>query len=557
MMKTLLLLIFSFSVFAGEITCEDGNCDANIDSAELYSSEKLNDSYLSIKAPTEKVSIKSGDKTSPRNLKIFIDENNGKGLDVDMTSTKIDNDAANTIIFSDYISNLNFKSNGKTGVDAKTASYKCAQKVLSGGLGEDVKQDFIDRRLVNPSIPSDRCVADDLNIVKNNQYSCPEGFEDNGDTTLKSTRWVKKRKCRGLSQRKMCVEKKVKITCKWLAANVNGCNKSPPPNFADVVWKYNSAFCSSANSGFYAERPAVVRTEKWLKDMRKTYSDKVICNLVTDRVGKLNQYYKSKYVSTISGAGYNRQETATYNTSTNKMYLNMYYGRWYGSRGGGVNADLNAYIPSGHILKRYINHRGCYQSRGKYASNFKSIFDKGCGPGFSFKNGRSKYSFNIDTLSGRFDSSYPTMYRKHTYELCEYDSFGEYYCYGHKTVYGKYPSPGWWVTGSYSFIHSYYDGYVSGMNYKGSPRQYEGSGSPAAVNCYKSGGSVVCRIAYLNSYDLTDDEWGYYYGTRVVKIENSSFLAAVSHANWQVRFEVMTPVGSLMEIVQMFGVGVF
>lgn len=594
-MRVLFLFIISFKLFAGEITCEDGGCTPSINNLGLSLGEGLTESYISIEGNNEDLNIKANEKTTPRNVKLHLNKNLGNNLNIELSSSKESNDAANAMVFADHIGNLSLINNGKNGVDSLVSSVLCAQKILNGDMGEDVKNNFLNLRANNPSIPEDRCVAKDFDYVKNTKYACQEGFPELTEPKITTTRWLKKKRCSGGASRKMCVEKKVRIKCKWLAAYINGCGKTPPPNFSDVVWQYDPAFCKDGSSGFYANRPDVIKTEDWVNLQRaKGYSDEVICNIATDRVGKLNAHYKSSMVSKIFGGSsvyYSNQEVATYNPNNNKFYLNMYWGQWYGYTKNGRDVNPNGYIPPSFKLTKYLAHRSCYEGYSKYASHLKMyMLDFYCGNSFNSKEvfGSGSYSFflgrpkNYSTKYALETSSTQTVsYCDTSDPYCKIESYsGEscpsnavnckctsncicwwgpcskpqftYELYKKSTPRFNIVSPGYWSTSSEPTATHHYD---NGYHY---------SGGANYIRCYKNGSNIDCKFARNGIYNypcttyfgdsttcqglLLEDPYNYY---------RSKFQGEASSESWQIKFEAMAPTGNVVEVFQKRGEGCY
>lgn len=609
-MRVLFLFIISFNLFAGEITCENGGCTPNVDNLGLSLGEGLSESYISIEGNDNDLIIKANEKTSPRNIKLHLNKNLGSNLNIDLSSSKENNDGADTMIFADHIGNLSLINNGKNGIDSLASSVLCAQKILNGDMGEDVKNNFLNLRANDSSIPEDRCVAKDFDYVKNTKYACQEGFPELSEPKITTTRWLKKKRCSGGAERKMCVEKKVRIKCKWLAAYVNGCGKTPPPNFSDVVWKYSSSLCKNGSSGFYADRPDVIKTEKWLKEQKaRGYSDEVICNIATDRVGKLNAHYKSSMVSKIfegSSVYYSKQEAVTYNPNNNKFYLNMYWGTWWGYTGNGRNVNPNGYIPPNFKLTKYLAHRSCYEGYSKYASHLKRyMLDFSCDNSF---NSYSDYSSGAYSFFAGKPKNYSTKYALETASVqtvsycdtrdpyCRRDSYSGESCPSNAVnckcikncglcffgpcskpeftyeLYNKYTpnhnivSPGHWSTSSEPTATHYYD---SDKHYKGGANY---------IRCYKNGFSLECRFArnIISSYTYYVHDGQI---TSCFKLENTFSLSGVkylcgvnpyinyynkskfqneaSSESWQIKFEAMAPTGNVVEIFQKRGEGCY
>lgn len=603
-MRALFLFIISFNLFAGEITCENGGCNPSINNLGISLGEGLTESYISIEGNNEDLTIKANEKTSPRNIKLHLNKNLGNNLNIELSSSKENNDAADAMVFADHIGDLNLVSNGKNGVDSLASSVLCAQKIMNGDMGEDVKTNFLNLRANDSSIPEDRCVAKDFDYIRNTKYACQEGFPELPDATLKTTRWLKKKRCSGGAERKMCVEKKVRIKCKWLAAYVDGCGKTPPPNFSDVVWQYDSALCKDGSSGFYADRPDIIKTEKWLKEQKaEGYSDEVICNIATDRVGKLNAHYKNSMVSKIinqndmNSGEYVKQEAVTYNPINNKFYLNMYWGRFWGYAKNGRDVIPDTYIPPDFKVIRHVKHRSCYEGYSKYNYHLKALMDMSCDNPFSRREAFSFYSYGL--FDGTY--SYSEKYaRAGEFELVNYDCTGMHGCESREINYliscdayqdayscecsdncGWFPNgipqfrakyfllrkqvynitnPGKWSDGDEpTAFHHYNDGehYATAQSY---------------MRCFKSGNDIPCRFTFNSGYQMEDDRlcrpqhvldhvldsdpcYVTVAPNPYINQLRTTWNPEASSRAWQVVFEVMSPTGNIVEIFQKRGEG--
>lgn len=299
----LLMLLSYYSIAQDQITCENGSCDYDTDLTISNDADEADFTKFNIESPSDNIEVVTTSGESPRNIRMSLEQGSitdSKDVSVNLSSNLTANDSGEVILFADTINDLNLTLNGRNGSDSTTASEICATEILAGLHGADVKNIFLSNRSSDPTLPVDKCVAKDLEDIQSQKFSCDLTFTENVNDQLTTTRWVKKKQCEGLAQRKMCVKRKVNISCRWNADRITGsssgvcCDQGDPssgekkPPGGGVVgigdWSCIPSLCDSDNNGWTILFPTVNMDESYVKDRRSIgMSDADICDEITGR----------------------------------------------------------------------------------------------------------------------------------------------------------------------------------------------------------------------------------------------------------------------------------
>jgi hypothetical protein len=144
----------------------------------------------------------------------------GQSLDLNLSSTTTNSNAADSMIIGDIFNRLNIRSNGYSGINGKTASQICADTYKQGidGFGTLAKNEFDQRRLFDLSMPQNSCVDIDVQYLQDNNFTCDEeGYQEipNLDPSVLVQRLKGKNRCIGLSYHNVCLSRTVRVSCNW------------------------------------------------------------------------------------------------------------------------------------------------------------------------------------------------------------------------------------------------------------------------------------------------------------------------------------------------------
>ena len=374
-MKTLLLALImtiGFNSYAQNISCGDGNCSYDND-LDIRNDQNLSSfTQFDVHNLENNLQITTPVGAAPRNVKLSINNIDGGISDflLSLRSTRKGFGGGSAVIIGSKTKNMSVDVSGRKGDDALNASYVCANKVLNGEFGEAIKSRFLTMRIGNPALPADQCTQDDLLSVQGNQFSCGAGFTEFDGININASRWTPRRECTSRSERNLCVQRRMKITCTWLAEKLpgrsscemsswngdNGFNPRPRGGGAGgKQWSCDPSVSSASASGWKITFDPFFKDEAWIGSRRLGgMTDEDICDELTQRHDDYisgfpelvaNNYENINGVTTSIGAD---------SRLVNKKTLSVSRGSWLGNFSGAAvasNPDRVITMPSsGHVL---------------------------------------------------------------------------------------------------------------------------------------------------------------------------------------------------------------
>lgn len=255
MLVAFLFFITSFNVIAQEtIECQKDYCSIPSNIQLIKSSEFLSFSSFDLISQDEDIEI---DTTSfSRDFKVLLNSYNHQGINLDVKghSTKDNKTGSNFFIFADSIGNLNINNKGFDGKIHLNASDICSQDILAGKYGFKIKNLYEERRENDPNLPLS-CDDTDLTSVRiHSVHACEENFESIPSDNLTAKRQRIYRQCSGDASRKLCLSKKMKLTCLWYGARAIGdtscCGTGSLPKINPSDWSCEESSCSETQSGW-------------------------------------------------------------------------------------------------------------------------------------------------------------------------------------------------------------------------------------------------------------------------------------------------------------------
>jgi hypothetical protein len=344
-----LMMTVGMNAHSQAIYCGDGSCsydpDLDIRNDENFSSFSQFDVFnlentLQITTPSDQ---------APRNVKLSVSNVEGSINDIliNLRSSKKGFAGGSAIVLSPKNKNMSIDVSGRKGNDALNASYVCANKVLNGEFGEAIKSRFLTMRINDPSLPSDQCTQADLLSVQGNQFSCGEGFSEFDGINILANRWTPRRECTSQSQRNLCVQRRMKITCTWLAEKIPGRSSCEPTNSngddgfnprprgggaGGKNWICDPAVASDFASGWKIVFDPVYKDEAWVQSRRLAgMTDEDVCDEITQRFGDYMQGFSDvvgNYYENINSV----KTTLGVNSEVdNKTRLTVTRGAWLGN----------------------------------------------------------------------------------------------------------------------------------------------------------------------------------------------------------------------------------
>jgi hypothetical protein len=368
-MIALLFTYFSFDSLAQEtIICDNGSCSPSGGISVLTQTEQINQSQIEIDTSTSPIDVIVPNGESPRNVYLEISDNTDQNLSFDMKSSKEANSGGSFALFAKNLNTLSAILNGKSGNSANDSASKCASDILNNALGSAVRAQFLQARTNDSSLPSDKCVEGDLNLIGVNQFSCPSTFTET-TTGLDSTRWTKKRKCIGQAERKMCLERKMKIKCIWLGqTNKPTCGEDRPADTTGVVeWLYDADKCiPNVNSGWYFDAGEKIVSEDFVQSRRLLgVSDAEICSEVTGRHTLLPTHHSGFNLNKRNGSS---AEVNSYFIDTDGIRaVKKKQFNWYGYSSNGIYPGFNIVTESEFKLLEVEGYRALRHGYSKYS----------------------------------------------------------------------------------------------------------------------------------------------------------------------------------------------
>lgn len=303
-MKALFLITMmaiGLNSYAQTISCGDGGCsydnDLDIRNDQNFSSF----TQFDVHNLENTLQIRTPPTQAPRNIKLSVSDVEGSINDfiLNLRSNRKGFAAGSAIVLSSKTKNMSIDVSGRKGDNALDASYVCANKVLNGEFGEAIKSRFLTMRIHNPALPSDQCTQEDLLSVQGNEFQCGVGFSEFDGVNIRANRWTPRRDCSSQSQRNLCVQRRMKVTCTWLAEklpNRDSCSSSdwdgvdgynPRPRGGGAggkQWTCDEDVSSSSASGWKITFDPVYKDEAWISSRRLAgMTDEDICDEITGR----------------------------------------------------------------------------------------------------------------------------------------------------------------------------------------------------------------------------------------------------------------------------------
>lgn len=310
-----LSLLVSANTFSEDINCSDGTCTYDPSFDIVNESNTSTFTQFDIRNVLSDVLIQSQNGASPRNVKFSITsiEGDAKDVTINLPSFKAMNSGGSAVMIGDTVKNLSLNISGRNGDASANASVICANRILNGIYGNTIKSKFLLARINNPSLPADKCTDFDIGQIQGDQFGCNPGSSEIVGQNISARRWMKRRSCESRSVRNMCVAKRVKITCTWLAQKFAGktsCLGTVPAGNATLnpsprgggaygkQWTCDPALANNDHSGWKITFNPFNQDESWLLARKNAgKSDEIICDELT---GRDSTYLSSFYELTAS-----------------------------------------------------------------------------------------------------------------------------------------------------------------------------------------------------------------------------------------------------------------
>lgn len=397
---SLLMIFATQGSFAADINCSDGGCtfDASLDIRNDSNTPEF--SQFEVKDLNVPLKIEAPTGTSPRSTKVFIEavDPDGENLTIALPSQRKLTSGGSAVVIGQSIKDLLVNLNGRDGDGTPSASSVCATKILNDEYGPQVKSRFLLARFNDPSLPTDRCVPSDLVNVQNNEFACTTGQTEFGGTALSSNRWTQRRSCEALSDRKMCIKRKMKVSCTWVAERftpgTEGCDENIPNGNATFNpkprgggrgsgrdWVCDQSLKSPTASGWKLQFPAVVVDESFVQSRRLAgKTDENICDELTGRFTTyLNGFdtNDTQYYNNGEGLGYSEENSVFFDTD-GRPAVKVQHGIHWRYTSSGTWRDNSYYFSSPTDI--HISYEGTRACNGSYntlyyADNFWTLRD--------------------------------------------------------------------------------------------------------------------------------------------------------------------------------------
>lgn len=352
----IMLLILITSIHADEnMSCQNGSCSYDPGMDIRNDTDEIDYTKFESVNMDDNLTISVDNNESPRDIRVVLETNliDSHNVNVNLSSSKDLNNSGEIVLLADSLKNLDLILNGRNGNSADSSSFVCATKILAGDYGSLVRDDFLAARIADTSLPSDQCTNSDLQRITDTHFSCPTDFSESLGS-VSSQRWVKRKTCKGQADRKMCVEKKLKISCTWLAQSWTGdCGQTDQkPKGAAASWSYNAGYCNpGVTSGWYANKGDFIKSENYINSERDLgKSDAQICDTLTGRPapGLMTTSNSNSYRGSFSGS-YKWMDKNTYIPSTHTVIDQMFmaaggfHNQWLNSDSVFDHAEMNNY----------------------------------------------------------------------------------------------------------------------------------------------------------------------------------------------------------------------
>ena len=235
-----ILLIFSISLITGSwafaqenqepaetIDCSNGQCTTSFTPDLLL--EKPFFTSIEVGTNDANIDVSTPEGQTPRSLRLSVNNGeNSRDLTIDLSSQKEGENAGDIYVIGDRFRNLTVRLNGYNGERGKDASEICAENVLAGEYGSDVRDFFQGRRDADPGVPTNRCDRVDLNYLQTFSFTCDDpSYQPVAGTNpvVDVKRLRTKSRCTGVLVRDLCLRRKRIGVCRWRSWVRLGCGK--------------------------------------------------------------------------------------------------------------------------------------------------------------------------------------------------------------------------------------------------------------------------------------------------------------------------------------------
>lgn len=407
MKKLILIIILSYFAYHAKaqeaIVCQDGHCSipSSINASHVVETSSF--SQFRITGLEDSLDVYAEDDTNPRNSKMTIFESEGEAinLNIHLPSTKAGVPGGSTVVIGDNLSSLSVNTSGANGAGADDASIVCARKIMAGDLGPNARSSFIISRNSDPSLPTDRCTTEDMVALQNSTFNCDPSFAEFDGISVNASRINKRRQCTAESSRMMCVDRKVKISCTWVAdkfPDKASCSPEHPEGTAVLSpkprgggyggrdWECDPDLASTTASGWKLRFDPFILSESYLNSRRQTgISDEVICDELTGRNTTYLNSISSMTKNYYTRRGYGGHQVTGYSNmvpATNSMEVKG--GHWIDHSSDPVRSNPGRVIDLssfgwGFNIEVYPCNSNAVRSIGAYLGSF---YNGGC-RGFS------------------------------------------------------------------------------------------------------------------------------------------------------------------------------
>jgi hypothetical protein len=238
-MKALVLILLIYlpiSLFAQEVvTCDGSQGSTSCQSSAGVSTSVPVSNAVGLSVPirttqnAQKITIpkeggisltlKTTPSSAPSNYWVTINNDLAVDFNADLSSKtptpesiESPKDASSLVLTAGLVNSVDLNLSGYQGKSSPDFSHLCAKDVSQGLFGEDALNNFIQRRLTDPNIPTDQCDNTDLVWMEKNSHDvfCPAGTVDirddeNPSPTFQLTRLSPKNKCKRQEDVRSCL----------------------------------------------------------------------------------------------------------------------------------------------------------------------------------------------------------------------------------------------------------------------------------------------------------------------------------------------------------------
>lgn len=228
MKKLLILLLFLNKVNADNyIECYDGECQPSVQPTDFI--EKSFFSKLIYNPNEDDILVSTPIDKAPRSLRMSLkheDFSVKKNVSIDLSSGNTDYKGSDLVLVADQLNQLSVDVSGYEGKNGKNATQICYENIMSGKYGNDMKEAFINKRQVDPSLPLNACTFLDIDELQANTFTCDDpSFNANIDElnpTVQVKRLKGRTRCLGLALVDVCLDKTLEIDCNWKLKYTDG-----------------------------------------------------------------------------------------------------------------------------------------------------------------------------------------------------------------------------------------------------------------------------------------------------------------------------------------------